>query len=55
MQIKDLHHKGINIGLISHNRKEIFEDKFEKLSKISLQMSNLNISHHLKLKNLELK
>ena len=24
--------------------KEIFEDKFDKLSKISLQMSNLNIS-----------
>ena len=36
--------KGINIGLISSNRKEIFEHKFEKLSKISLQMSNLNIS-----------
>ena len=39
-----LTHKGINIGLISNNRKVIFEDKFEKLSKISLQMSNLNIS-----------
>ena len=36
--------KGINIGLILNNRKEIFEDKFQKLSKISLQMSNLNIS-----------
>ena len=36
--------KGINIGLISDIRKEIFEDKFEKLGKITLQMSNLNIS-----------
>ena len=32
-----LTHKGINIGLISNNRKEIFENKFQKLSKISLQ------------------
>ena len=39
-----LTNKGINIGLISSTRKEIFEDKFGKLSKISLQMSNLNIS-----------
>jgi tRNA uridine 5-carboxymethylaminomethyl modification enzyme len=39
-----LTNKGINIGLISSNRKEMFEDKFGKLSKISLQMSNLNIS-----------
>ena len=39
-----LTHKGIKIGLISNERKEIFEDKFEKLGKISLQMSNLNIS-----------
>ena len=39
-----LTHKGIKIGLISEVRKEILEDKFEKLSKISLQMSNLNIS-----------
>ena len=39
-----LTHKGIKIGLISEYRKRIFEDKFEKLSKISLQMSNLNIS-----------
>ena len=39
-----LTNKGINIGLISNMRKEIFEDKFGKLSKISLQMSNLNIS-----------
>ena len=39
-----LTHKGINIGLILNNRKDIFEDKFQKLSKISLQMSNLNIS-----------
>ena len=36
--------KGIKIGLISDNRKEIFEDKFLKLSKISMQMANLNIS-----------
>ena len=39
-----LTHKGIKIGLISELRKEIFEDKFEKLSKISMQMINLNIS-----------
>jgi len=39
-----LTNKGINIGLISNTRKEIFEDKFGKLSKISLQMFNLNIS-----------
>ena len=39
-----LTHKGISIGLISDHRKEIFEDKFVKLSKISMQMSNLNIS-----------
>ena len=39
-----LTHKGINIGLISIIEKRLFEDKFEKLSKISLQMSNLNIS-----------
>jgi len=36
--------KGIKIGLISLTRKEIFEDKFEQLSKISMQMSNLSIS-----------
>jgi len=39
-----LSHKGIKIGLISEERRRFFEDKFEKLSKISLQMSNLNIS-----------
>ena len=39
-----LTHKGIKIGLISGTRKDIFKDKFDKLSKISLQMSNLNIS-----------
>ena len=49
-----LTHKGINIGLISNNRKDIFENKFQKLSKISLQMSNLNISP-LKQRNLVLK
>ena len=36
--------KGIKIGLINNYRKEIFENKFSKLSKISLQMSTLNIS-----------
>ena len=36
--------KGIKIGLISDTRKDIFEDKFDKLGKISLQMNNLNIS-----------
>ena len=39
-----LTNKGIKLGLISESRKEIFESKFEKLSKISLQMTNLNIS-----------
>ena len=39
-----LTHKGIKIGLIGDYRKKLFEDKFNKLSKISLQMSNLNIS-----------
>ena len=39
-----LTHKGIKIGLIEENRKQVFEDKFEKLSKISMQMVNLNIS-----------
>ena len=39
-----LTHKGIKIGLISRIRKDIFEDKFEKLGKISMQMFNLSIS-----------
>ena len=39
-----LTHKGIKIGLIAETRKQLFEDKFNKLSQISLQMSNLNIS-----------
>ena len=39
-----LTHKGIKIGLISEIRKDIFKDKFKKLSQITLQMSNLNIS-----------
>ena len=39
-----LTHKGTKIGLIAENRKQLFEDKFNKLSKISLQMTNLNIS-----------
>ncbi len=39
-----LTHKGIKIGLISNQRKELFEDKFQKLSKISLQMANSHIS-----------
>ena len=36
--------KGIKIGLIAKIRKQLFEDKYNKLSEISLQMSNLNIS-----------
>ncbi len=36
--------KGVKIGLISDYRQKIFEDKFQKLSKISFQMANLNIS-----------
>ena len=36
--------KGVKIGLISDYRRKIFEDKFQKLSKISFQMANLNIS-----------
>jgi len=39
-----LTNKGIKIALISEVRKRIFEDKFDKLSRISLQMANLNIS-----------
>ena len=39
-----LTHKGIKIGLVSKDRKEIFEDKFGKMSNISMQMTNLNIS-----------
>jgi tRNA uridine 5-carboxymethylaminomethyl modification enzyme len=39
-----LTHKGIDIGLISKMRKMKFQDKFEKLGKISLQMASLNIS-----------
>ena len=39
-----LTNKGIKIGLISNLRKDIFEDKFKKLGKISLQMSTLQIS-----------
>jgi len=39
-----LTNKGIKIGLISDERKFKFEDKFVKMSKISLQMSNLSIS-----------
>ena len=39
-----LTNKGIKIGLISGERKLKFEDKFKKLSEISLQMSSLSIS-----------
>jgi tRNA uridine 5-carboxymethylaminomethyl modification enzyme len=39
-----LTNKGSKIGLINDYRKKIFEDKFSKLSRISLQMSSLNIS-----------
>ena len=33
-----------NLALISDDRKSLFIDKFEKLSNISLQMSNISIS-----------
>ncbi len=36
--------KGIRLGLISNKREEHFKDKFDKLSKIKLQMSTVNIS-----------
>ena len=36
--------KGIKIGLVSSDRKLKFEDKFAKMSEISLQMSSLSIS-----------
>ena len=36
--------KGIKIGLVTESRRHLFEDKFAKLSKISLQMSTFNIS-----------
>ncbi len=39
-----LTNKGIKIGLISDERKFKFEDKFSKMSEISLQMSSLSIS-----------
>ena len=39
-----LTNKGIKIGLISGERKFKFEDKFVKMSEISLQMSSLSIS-----------
>ncbi len=39
-----LTNKGIKIGLVSSDRKLKFEDKFAKMSKISLQMSSLTIS-----------
>ena len=39
-----LTNKGIKIGLISDERKFKFEDKFAKMSEISLQMSSLSIS-----------
>ncbi len=39
-----LTNKGIKIGLVSGERKFKFEDKFAKMSEISLQMSNLSIS-----------
>ncbi len=39
-----LTNKGIKIGLVSSDRKRIFEDKFTKMSEISLQMSSLSIS-----------
>ncbi len=39
-----LTNKGIKIGLVLNDRKFKFEDKFAKMSKISLQMSSLSIS-----------
>ena len=39
-----LTNKGIKIGLVSSDRKLKFEDKFAKISEISLQMSSLSIS-----------
>ncbi|GIR56547.1 MAG: hypothetical protein CM15mP63_5520 [Gammaproteobacteria bacterium] len=39
-----LTNKGIKIGLVSDERKSKFEDKFAKMSEISLQMASLNIS-----------
>jgi tRNA uridine 5-carboxymethylaminomethyl modification enzyme len=39
-----LSQKGIIIGLLDNHRKDMFEDKFSKLGKISLQMSNISIS-----------
>tara|TARA_B100000886_G_scaffold21736_1_gene13819 strand:+ start:116 stop:1201 length:1086 start_codon:yes stop_codon:yes gene_type:complete len=39
-----LTNKGIKIGLVSNDRKYKFEDKFAKLSEISLQMSSSSIS-----------
>ena len=39
-----LTNKGIKIGLVSDVRKFKFEDKFAKMSEISLQMSSLRIS-----------
>ncbi len=39
-----LTNKGIKIGLVSGERKLKFEDKFSKMSEISLQMSSLSIS-----------
>jgi len=39
-----LTNKGIKVGLISDERKFKFEDKFVKMSEISLQMSSLSIS-----------
>ncbi len=39
-----LTNKGIKIGLVSDERKSKFEDKFVKISEISLQMASLSIS-----------
>ncbi|MDA9234022.1 tRNA uridine-5-carboxymethylaminomethyl(34) synthesis enzyme MnmG [Candidatus Pelagibacter sp.] len=36
--------KGIKIGLVSRDRKSIFDDKFAKISKINYQMSKSTIS-----------
>ena len=49
-----LTNKGISIGLISEERKKIFEDKINKIKIISTKMSELSISP-TKIKNFDIK
>jgi tRNA uridine 5-carboxymethylaminomethyl modification enzyme len=49
-----LTNKGITIGLISEERKKIFEDKINKIKIISTKMSELSISP-TKIKNFDIK